>query len=213
MENHVRRWHAYTALFIIVGTLLYLLMGFDGEWDELFMTPDQKGYRHFKHGEYKEAAKAFEDPMFKGVALYKAGEFKKAQMVLSVMTSKEGRFDYGNALFMGGAYDKAIEAYGLALRIDPEFLEAKENLDLAKARKAEIDKHRDNDEGTGGKLAADEILFDNKDDRGQEIVEEGTRERSVGEAKWLDRLQTSPGMFLKNKFAYQYQRQGAEDAH
>ncbi len=209
----MRKWHSYTALLIIFGTVLYLIIGFEGEWDELFFTPDQQGYRHFKQGEYRASAAAFEEPMFKGVALYKAGEFKKAQMVLSVLTSKEGRFDYGNALFMGGAYDKAIEAYGLALKIDPEFLAAKENLALTKARKAEIDKHRNNDEGTGGKLPADEIRFDNKDNRGQEIVEEGTQERSAGEAKWLDRLQTSPGEFLKNKFAYQYQMQGVEDAH
>lgn len=208
----MRRWHSYTALLIVFMIVLYLLMGFDGEWDELLLTPDQQGYRHFKQGQYKAAAATFEDPMFKGVAFYKAGEFKKAQMVLSVLTSKEGRFDYGNALFMGGAYDKAIEAYGLALKIDPEFLAAKENLALAKARKVEIDKHRNNDEGTGGKLAADEIRFDNKYNRGQDIVEEGTKERSTGEARWLDRLQTSPGEFLKNKFAYQYQMQGVEDA-
>lgn len=208
----MRRWHSYTALFIVLMSVLYLVMGFEGKWDALFMTPDQKGYRHFQQGDYKAAADAFEDPMFKGVALYKAGEFKQAQMVLSVLTSKEGRFDYGNALFMGGAYDKAIEAYGLALKIDPEFLAAKENLALAKARKAEIERHRDNDEGTGGRLAADEIRFDNKNDRGQEIVEEGSKGRSVGEARWLDRLQTSPGEFLKNKFAYQYQMQGVEDA-
>ncbi len=209
----MRRWHSYTALIIVFVSVLYLFMGYEGEWDELFMTPDQKGYRHFKQGDYKAAADTFEAPMFKGVALYKAGEFKKAQMVLSVFTSKEGRFNYGNALFMDGAYDKAIEAYGLALRIDPEFLVAKENLALAKARKEEIDRHRDNDEGTGGKLAADEIKFDNTDNRGQEIVEEGRKEKSAGEVRWLDRLQTSPREFLKNKFAYQYQMQGAEDAH
>jgi Ca-activated chloride channel family protein len=205
-------WHKYTALVILLLTLVYLLVGYKGEMKYLLSTQDQEAYKKFTNAEYKEAAKEFEDTMYKGLSYYRAGEFEKAQMVLSALSSKEGRYNYANALFMGGKYDKAIESYMLALSIDPDFKEAKENLELAKKRKYEINKHRDNDEGTGGKLAADETVFDNINNHGQKIEDEGPRESETAPTQWLERLQTSPKMFLKNKFSYQYQMQRGSDA-
>lgn len=208
----MRHWHSYSSMMIVLLTLLYLLFGYKGEWRYLLVTPDQQGYASFQKGEYEEAVKAFEDAMYKGLSYYRDGEFKKAQMVLSSLSSKEGRYNYANALFMGGNYEKAIASYALALSIDPDFIQAKENMELAKVRKHEMDKNRDNDEGTGGKLAADEIVFDNINNRGQEIQEEGEKETEQTQVQWLDRLQTSPANFLKNKFSYQYQMQRSPDA-
>lgn len=202
-----------TALLISTASLLYLLFGFSTPLQYAFITPDQKGYALFEDANYSEAAEHFEDQHFKGVALFKDGEFKKAHETLRTQSSKTGRFNYANALFMNGQYEKAIASYELALKIDPEFKEAKENLELSKARLHEIRKHRDNDEGTGGKLAADEVQYDNKNNRGQEYEEHSAGEISQQPtSQWLDRLETSPKTFLENKFAYQYRVQGASDA-
>ena len=60
---------------------------------------------------------------------------------------------------------------------------------------------------TGGELGADEIVFDlnpSKPGAGEEVVE-GGEELSDQElrAMWLRQVQTTPGDFLKAKFAYQ----------
>ena len=66
---------------------------------------------------------------------------------------------------MLGEYDAAIEAYELALKIDPDFKEAKENLIVAKARKILKEPENDGEQGVG-ELGADEIVYDNKAGKG-----------------------------------------------
>ncbi len=65
----------------------------------------------------------------------------------------------------------------------------------------------DGEQGVG-ELGADKIVYDNKEDKGVEVTEEGAKENSEQKnTNWLDRIQTSPKAFLKNKFSYQYQMQ------
>jgi Ca-activated chloride channel family protein len=107
---------------------------------------------------------------------------------------------------MLGLYDPAIEAYELALKIDPDFKEAKENLIVAKARKILKEPENDGEQGVG-ELGADEIVFDNKGGKGVDDDTSAEQEVASGNPNWLDRLQTGPKDFLKNKFRYQYEMQ------
>ena len=73
----------------------------------------------------------------------------------------------------------------------------------------------DDSGGTGGKLKADEIVFD---DQAQNASQ--TQEVEVGKGDklsddelrglWLQRVQTKPGDFLRAKFSYQLARRNAE---
>jgi len=198
--------------YIYLGiALLWYVFVFDGSWSEFFKTNDQKAYALFEQKEYSKAAKTFENSMCKGASFFKAGEFKKAKAVYATMTSREARYNLGNSELMLGAYDKAIEAYDMALKIDPDFTKAKENKALALARKKMKEVENDGKQGVG-KLGADKIVFDNKENKGVDAVEEGVKESSVANnANWLDRIQTSPKAFLKNKFSYQYQMKESKD--
>jgi Ca-activated chloride channel family protein len=194
----------YLALFTVV---IWSLFFFKGTWSELWITADQQGYRQYQAKEYKEAAQSFENRLFKGAAYFKAGEFKKAKAVYMTLSGKEARYNLGNAEMMLGKYDKAIEAYEIALKIDPDFKWAKENMQLAFARKKMNEVENDGKQGVG-ELGADEIVYDNKENKGVDVTEEGATESSEQKnANWLDRIQTSPKSFLKNKFSYQYQMQ------
>lgn len=191
--------------------LLWYGLVFDGSWSELLQTNDQKAYALFEQKEYREAAKTFEDSMYKGASFFKDAAFKKAKAIYATMTSKEARYNLGNAELMLGDYDKAIEAYTLALKIDPNFKWAKENKALAIARKKMKEVENDGQQGVG-KLGADEIVYDNTENKGVDVKDEGSQERSKSDnANWLDRIQTSPKAFLKNKFSYQYQMKEAKD--
>ena len=101
------------------------------------------------------------DPMRIGTAWYRAGEFERAAAAFGQLASAEGHFNRANALLMQGHYDEAIEAYGQALQQRPDWQLAIDNRDLAVARQARLAPPEDDAGGTGGKLEADEIVFDN----------------------------------------------------
>ncbi len=196
--------------FVVTLILLWLLFVYRGSWQELWITNDQKGYRLFESAKYLEATQAFEDPLFKGAAYYKAGEFKKAQAIYLSDSSKQSKYNLGNCYIMQGKYQEAIEAYEIALKIDPGFTLARENIQLAKARQATLQIENDGKQGVG-MLGADEIVYDNKEGKGEDVTDEGGQANSEKNgAHWLDRIQTGPQEFLKNKFSYQYRIQKDE---
>jgi Ca-activated chloride channel family protein len=199
----------YLAVIIV---LIWSIFFFRGSWSQLWSTNDQKGYSLFLSSEYIDAANAFEDQFFKGASYYKAGEFEKAKAVYSMNSSKEGVYNLGNSQLMLGKYKEAIEAYEIALKIDPDFTWAKDNMNLAKARQAMLDVENDGEQGVG-MLGADEIVYDNKGNKGEDVTEEGGQQNTDSKnTNWLDRIQTGPQDFLKHKFSYQYGMQKAQDA-
>lgn len=181
-------------------------------WAGLWFTPDQQGRRFFAREQYAEAAQAFADPMWRGVAWYRAGEFKKAAESFARLATPESQYDLGNALVMQGAYDKAIASYEKALADRPDWKEAKENRDLAKAR-AKLVEQKGGDMGDQ-QLGADAVVFDKDKKGGQDTEvagEQATSDASV-QAIWLRQVQTQPADFLKAKFAYQHAREGEESS-
>jgi len=191
---------------VLILSLMWLLFFYVGPWNRLLITNDQLGYKLYMKKEYLKASKNFEDLSFKGASFYRAGEFKAAKAVYQNLSDKEGKFNLGNTNVMLGLYDPAIEAYELALKIDPDFKEAKENLMVAKARKILKEPENDGEQGVG-ELGADEIVYDNKEGKGVDDDSSAQEESASGNPNWLDRLQTGPKDFLKNKFRYQYEMQ------
>ena len=195
----------------LLFSLLWLLFFYNGSWSRLFITADQAGYKAYKKRDYLEAAENFEDIAFKADSFYRAGEFKKAKAIYQNLSDKVGKYNLGNAFMMLGEYDSAIEAYEVALKMDPHFTEAKENLVIAKARKILKEPENDGEQGVG-ELGADEIVYDNKAGKRVEDDSSAEQESNSGNPNWLDRLQTGPKDFLKNKFRYQYEMQERKDA-
>lgn len=207
IKNHISLMPFYATLIL---SLVWLLFFYEGGLNRLFSTSDQLGYRSYEKKNYRKAAQTFTDLSFKGSSFYRAGEFKKAKSVYQNLSSKAGTYNLGNAFVMLGEYDSAIQSYELALKIDPHFKEAEENLKVAKARKILKEPENDGEQGVGA-LGADEIVFDNKENKGVDDERSAQQEAAAGNPNWLDRLQTGPKDFLKNKFSYQYQMQEAKD--
>jgi len=196
---------------VSILSLLWLLFLYEGTWNRLLMTPDQLGYKYYQKKAYLKAAEVFENSSFKAASFFRAGEFKKAKAVYQNSTTKVDTYNLGNAFVMLGEYDNAIKSYERALKIDPHFKEAQENLKVAKARKILKEPENDGEQGVG-ELGADEIVFDNKAGKGVDDDKSATQEATSQNPNWLDRLQTGPRDFLKNKFRFQYERQEHSDA-
>ena len=97
----------------------------------------------------------------------------------------------------------------------PEWKEARENREIARLRGDRL--KQEGGEGTGGKLEADDYVFNEggEKDAGQDdtVMMDGGDKLSDEElrAMWLRRVQTKPGDFLRAKFAYQYTRRNEGD--
>jgi Ca-activated chloride channel family protein len=187
-----------------------------GGWEDFWFTPDQQGQRLSREGRYLEAAKVYETPEYRGVAYFQGGDFESAASVFGRLTSPEAAFNRGNSLLMLGRYDEAIAGYQAALVGRPDWLEASENLAIAKARKEMLAPPDDDAGGTGGQLEADEIVFDDSgrvNKSGTEIEADGGEEMSDDEmrAVWLRRIQNDPAEFLRSRFAYQLYRDQEQD--
>jgi len=185
-------------LVIAICTLPATAWGGFMEW---WLTPDQQGH-------FSAAARHYTDPMRRGAAFYRAGDFEAAAASFGQATGATAAYNRGNALVMLGKYDQAIASFTQALEIEPGWQEAQENKLLAEQRRDRLKPPDSDAGGTGGKLAADKVVFDLKpESKGTDTQEQGDGGGGMSDqevrAMWMRRLQTSPADFLKNKFAYQ----------
>jgi Ca-activated chloride channel family protein len=191
------------AMLLLAGTLAL------GTWrvPNFWRTPDRRGDALLRVGKFSEAAAAYSDPWRIGVAQYRNGDFEAAAKTFARVPGANGAFDQGNAWLMHGKYDAAVASYDRALGYHPGWKEAKENKALALARKAKIEAAGENAaEEQTGQDKPDQIVFDQKGaDKQSKPVElaEGNVSDAELRATWLRRVQTTPGDFLKAKFAYQ----------
>ncbi|MEN8199441.1 MAG: tetratricopeptide repeat protein [Thermodesulfobacteriota bacterium] len=196
--------------YTLLGLCLFALLAggiclFSGKCR--LLTPDQLGYRLFSMGQFKEASGHFADPMWQGAALYREGMFKEAAGVYAGFDTPEAAFNHGNSLAMLGKYQEAVARYDRALELQPGWEDAVINREIAHGR-AEMMKNEGGNM-TGGKMGADEIVFD----KTKSSPEDGTEETDGGQQLsdtelrevWLRQVQTKPADFLRSKFAYQQQ--------
>jgi len=195
------------AAFALVSFLAALLIGSIRN-PNFWQTPDQRGDALSKRGKFAEAAKAYGDPWRIGIAEYRNGEFESAAKTFARVPGADGAFNQGNAWLMHGKYDAAIASYDRALAFHPDWKEAQENKALALARKAKLEasaEHREEEQAEAYK--PDKIVFDQKggDKRPQppDLAQSGPESDTDLQATWLRRVQTTPGDFLRAKFAYQ----------
>lgn len=143
----------YIALLLLAPALLsfrqgmlasWMLMGFASlllgalpqkahanVWDSLWHTQEQQAMQAYQAEDYASAAQKFETPQWQGAAQYKAGDFEQALKTFEQDNSANGLYNQGNALMQMGKPDKAKERYQAALDKQPDFPQAKANLELA----------------------------------------------------------------------------------
>ena len=181
-----------------------------GDFVSLWWTPDQQAQRAYDALEFQDAWQRFEDPAWKGVAAYDAGLYEAAAAAFARIATAQGFYNRGNAFMKAGAYGKAIVAYEQAVAEAPEWLEARENLDLAVYTLEYIERVREqSDTGDESEMSADDYVFDNTKERGLEveITEQSTIEMESAE-KWMRGVDTETRDFLRTRFLLEATREG-----
>jgi len=206
--NNLHKYIRPVILMLIFSSFMFALSTVNWSLSDLFLTPDQQGRLLMARDDFKGAAKAYQEAIQRGTALYRNGDFKTAAAAFGRDASTEAVYNRANSQLMSGNYDAAIAGYEKALSLKPGWLEAEENLALARVRKEKMKPPEDDAGGTGGQLEADEIVFDKRAGKGsddQKEIIEGGEQLSDQEmrAMWLRRVDTKPADFLRAKFSYQ----------
>ncbi len=190
---------------------------------DLWLTLDQQGRYLFERGRYPEAGGRFADFMWQGTARYRAGDMDGAILAFARVDSPEAHFALGNAYARIGSdqasvdgaegsmasitsYEASIASYERALTLRPEWTEAKENRELVQSLLPPPP--NDEEEEAGGDTAPppsfdpDDIQIEEEEIRGERGEVDGSLldEDQLAEM-WMRRLQTSPGEFLRRRFA------------
>jgi Ca-activated chloride channel family protein len=194
---------------LVIATALVAAYLLWGTWRSanFWLTADQRGDRLSRSGKYAEAADAYTDPQRIGVAQYRNGDFEDAAKTFARVPGAVGAFNQGNALLMHGQYEKAIASYDRAIGFRANWQEAIDNKAIAVARKAKLEASGEaRAEEQADAYDPDEIKFDQKgeDQQGQpiELADQSLSNEEL-RATWLRQVQTTPGDFLRAKFAYQ----------
>ena len=180
-----------------------------------WLTPDQQGRLQFERGEYQQAARLFEDPLWKGLAFYASGDFESAANWLAQIDTAYALFCLGNAYAHMDRLRESLDAYDAALAMQPDFAEAQFNRDWVGGLYELSQREYDDYGGTGGKLGADDFVISDRADNAQqtmtaeEAVSQGLSDEQI-EQLWMRRVQTTPGDFLAYKFSFQAQRQAEQ---
>ena len=182
---------------------------------DLWLTPDQQGERLARQGRFLEAAEAYTDPDRRAEAYYRGGDFERAASLWGASSGPDAAYNRGTALVLLGRYEEAIASYDRALAQREDWPEARQNREIARIRLERLQPPDDDAGGTGGKLAADEIRFDDSgrvDRAGTEETLDANRAMSDESmrAAWLRRVEDKPADFLRARFSYQLYLQGEE---
>ena len=160
-------WRQIAGVTLLAVVALVAMTPADGQFVDLWLTPDQQGRRAYEQLEFQDAAETFVDPAWKGIARYRSGQYVEAADSFARMDSAGGFFNRGNAFMRGREYRKAITAYESAVADAPDWVEAQQNLELARYTLDYIERAREQgDTGEEAGIGADDTVYDNESQRG-----------------------------------------------
>lgn len=170
-----------------------------------FFTPDQQGRLAMERKDYRQAGELFEDPLRRGYALYRAGQYKEAAETLDRVETAQAAFIQGMAHIKSRGYRDGVRAFETALRRDPQYSGAAENLAVAREIVEYVETAREqSDTGEEAGIGADDVVFDNEAGRGVETTMQAPAEDGSGlltAEQWMNTVDTRTGDFLRQRFA------------
>ncbi len=175
-----------------------------------FLTPDQQGRLAYERKDFDAAAELFQDPLWRGQALYRDGQYEAAAEVFARLPSSEAAFAEGMAQIRNRGYRPAIAAFEKALERDPDNAAAARNLEIARVILDYVEDAREaSDTGEETGIGADDVVFDNEENRGAEMKTPPEESAAIGAQtaeQWMRSVVTQTDDFLRQRFALEAAR-------
>ena len=173
-------------------------------WIDWFLTPDQQGSLAYEDKEYGRAAETFQDPMWATHAAMKDGQYAEAADLFAGIETAQAAFAEGYCRIRNRQYRDGVRAYEKALDRQPDFPEAAQNLEVAKAIVKYVEETQaQSDTGEERGVGADDVVFDNESGMGTETQIEAPTGEEIGiesADQWMRTVDTQMGDFLKSRF-------------
>lgn len=101
-------------------------------WNNLWQSKNQRGYDAYQAQDFEQALSDFNDPQWRGAAHYKNGNYEQALSAFEQDKAPKGLFNQANALAKMERIDDAIQRLESLINQQPDFPNAKENLEILK---------------------------------------------------------------------------------
>lgn len=203
---------------ICLATLLCILK--TNSWafssTDLWLRADQQGARALEAGNASLAANLFKNTNWQATAYYRAGDYAQAAKYFAKDKSAQGYYNLGNALAHQQDYHQAIKSYEKALKLQPQFADAKFNKELlekllkqqdpakdSKQPKSQQNSSQNNSEQNNNKKTPEQKSAANNKKTASDPVK---REEHQAMKEWFRSIDDDPGSFLKQKFARDHQK-------
>lgn len=165
------------------------------------------GFEYYRNGEYDKAASNFRDagvlkpdrtlPNFnRGGALYKSNNFEGAAREFDSAISKGDNkyladyyYNLGNSLYKTEKYDDAIKSYINALKINPDDLDYKHNLELSLLKKQQRQQQQQQQQNQDKKKKEDEENQEQQKDQNQQTEDQENQDQQKQEQKQQENQQ------------------------
>jgi Ca-activated chloride channel family protein len=187
---------------------------------DLWLTGDQQGRLLMERANYPEAARRFDNPLWKGLAYYYAEEFMRAAEYFSRSDSDDALFNEANARSHARDYVRAVARYDRLLARSPNYPGAADNRQQVQHLIDETNRLSESQQEEAG--VSGEELEPGGDDA---IPAQGAQEAQLKQLEitqltaeqilqdpatsemWLRSVQHDPANFLAIKFNMQLLRQ------
>ncbi len=193
--------------------------GIAARFADLWLTGDQQGRLLMQFGRYRQAARCFDNPLWKGMAYYYAEDFMQAAEYFSRSDSDDALFNEANARAHARDYLRAVRRYDRLLARNPDYPGAAQNRARVQYLIDEINRLSASQQDEAGSVPKEGSELGEDDaiaaEGAEEIVwqqaelvqfsaEEILRDPDTA-AMWLRGVQRDPADFLAAKFAMQLQ--------
>ena len=186
-------WLLYQCRAVVMVILIIAVVPLSQKADatplDWFYTPDQKAQKLVDQGDWEQAQPLFENPKWQAASQYAIGNYDAAAKQLETLNGSQDsanlQYNKGNRLALAGHVDAAMSAYQEALKINPDFNEAQENLDYLTKLKQEQQQEQNEDKSNqekqteqGDQEQNSESQSEPKDDENQSEQEQKEQDPS-----------------------------------